>query len=160
MQIASLLAPGAVFAPLMARDKKQALRLMAEHAARMTGLGEKEVVGTLMEREHQGCTGLGGGVCIPHGRFRNLAKPWALFARLEPPIDFSSADARPVDLVFLLLSPEAADTLHLKALATLSRLLRDKTLCAALRKAKSAGQIYELLTLAGEEEKQAGTRQA
>lgn len=159
MQIASLLAPGAVFAPLAARDKKQTLRLLAEHAARMTGLPAREVLTTLQDREHQGCTGLGRGVCIPHGRFRNIAKPWALFARFDPPVDYGSFDHHPVDLVFLLLSPEDADTQHLKALATLSRLLRDKALCAALRKASSPAQVYELLAVAADSEKQQ-TRQS
>jgi len=146
MHIASLLPPEAVVANLSARDKKQTLKMLAAKAATLTPLSEREIYSVLLEREHIGCTGMGGGVCIPHGRFAHLKKLQAVFARMEKPIEFGAADGRPVDLVFLLLSPISANTEHIKALATISRLLRDKTLCDALRKAPDAKTLHTLLT--------------
>ena len=146
MHIASLLPPEAVVASLSARDKKQALKLLSAHASNLSGLSEREIYAVLLEREQVGCTGMGSGVCIPHGRFTNLTKLHAIFARLEKPIDFGAADGKPVDLLFLLLSPALANTDHIKALAIISRQLRDKVLCEALRKAPDAKTIYHLLT--------------
>lgn len=146
MQLGTILPPEAVIAHFSATDKKQALKLLAAYASRLTTLSEREIYGVLQEREQLGCTGMGNGVCIPHGRMDNLHSIQAVFARLEQPIDFGAADGRPVDLIFLLLTPSAANTEHLKAIAVISRLLRDKLLCEALRKAKDAATIHALLT--------------
>src|SRR5438045_2101050 len=118
MNLASILPEGAVFAQLSVRDKRQALKQLSTKAAELTGLTEREIFSVLMEREHIGCTGMGNGVCIPHGRFPNLNRLLAIFARLDKPIDFGAADRRPVDLIFLLLTPASANTEHLKALAS------------------------------------------
>lgn len=131
---------------LPARDKKQALKLMAVQAEKITGLSEKEIFSTLIEREHIGCTGMGNGVCIPHGRFEEMKRPQALFARLDRPIEFGAADGKPVDLIFLLLTPAEANTEHLKALAAISRLLRDKVFCADLRHTTDAKLLHTLIT--------------
>ncbi len=128
-----------------ARDKKQVLKLMSNVASHITHLGEREIFSTLQEREQIGCTGMGNGVCIPHGRFDNLKEVHALFAQLERPVEFNAADGRPVDLVFMLLTPTWANTEHLKAIATISRLLRDKVMCEALRKARDANTLHMLL---------------
>jgi PTS system nitrogen regulatory IIA component len=146
MNLKTLLPPQAVLAHLSARDKKQALKMMAGRAADLTSLSEREIYSVLMEREHIGCTGMGNGVCIPHGRFDKLSSLHAVFARLEKPIEFGAADGRPVDLIFLLLSPVSSNTDHLKALATISRLLRDKQLVEALRKTGDARLLHDLLT--------------
>ena len=146
MQLSSILSPEAVIACVSARDKKQALKLLAAHAARLTALSEREIYSVLQEREQLGCTGMGNGVCIPHGRFDKLNEVHAFFAQMDTPIDFNAADGKPVDLVFLLLTPASANTEHIKAIATISRLLRDKILCEALRKAKDAKTLHELLT--------------
>ena len=146
MNIASILPPNAVVANLSARDKKQALKLLAAQASGLTGLSEREIFSVLMEREQIGCTGMGGGVCVPHGRFSHLQTLHAVFARLDKPIEFGAADGRPVDLLFLLLSPATANTEHIKALAVISRILRDKALCESLRKAPDAKAIHALLT--------------
>src|SRR5579884_1613538 len=134
MPIASILPQEAVVASLPARDKKQVLKLMAAHAASMTPLSEREIFVRLQEREHVNCTAMGNGVCIPHARFYHLDTLHAFFAHLEKPVDFGAADGKPVDLVFMLLSPDAANTDHIKALASISRLLRDKMLCENLRR--------------------------
>ncbi len=151
MNLSSILQPEAVIPHLPARDKKQALKLMASPAAKITGLPEREIFSVLLEREHIGCTGMGNGVCIPHGRFEGLKRPYALFARLDKPIEFGAADGRPVDLIFLLLTPTKANTDHLKALATVSRLLRDKELCRNLRGTNDASKLHDMLVAENEE---------
>ena len=95
--------------------------------------------------ERLGSTGIGGGIAIPHGRMGGLAKPGGLFARLIHPVDFDSIDERPVDIVFLLVAPEGAGADHLKALARVSRLLRDRNLVDKLRATESADALYALL---------------
>ena len=135
MELSTLLPQGAVLARLPVRDKKQALKQLAAFASRRANLPEREIYQVLMARENLGCTGMGGGVCIPHGRFEDLSGIQAVLATLEEPIDFGAADGRPVDIICLLLTPLDANTEHLKALAVLSRLLRDKELCARLRSA-------------------------
>lgn len=150
MQLTSILPPDAVLAQLPARDKKQALKLMAAKGAALTGLSEKDIFVTLLEREHLGCTGMGNGVCIPHGRFNNLQKLQAVFAQLPDPIEFGAADGKPVDLIFLLLTPAQANTEHLKALGVISKLLRDKQLCENLRSAGNASVMHSLLLVAAE----------
>jgi PTS system nitrogen regulatory IIA component len=152
MHIATILPPGAVFARILARDRKQLLKILAADAAKLTRLSEREIFSVLMEREQSGSTAMGNGVCIPHGRFASLMGLHAAFATLEKPVEFGAADGRPVDLVFLLLSPTAANIEHIKALASISRLLRDKQLCESLRKAPDAKTLHSLLIAANNEE--------
>lgn len=150
MDIVPLLPVTAILPNLHARDKKQVLKLLAAHAAALcrpkSQLSEKEIFSVLVKREHIGCTGMGNGVCIPHGRFDDLDSIHIVFARLDKPIDFGAADGKKVDLIFLLLTPSSANTEHLKALATISKLLRDKKLCKALRDAGDANELHALLT--------------
>lgn len=146
MEIFQLLSPEGVIANLKANSKKQALQDLATRAARITGQHERAVFDTLLERERLGTTGVGNGIAIPHGRLAGLDKLHGLFARVERPIDFDSIDEMPVDLIFLLLAPESAGADHLKALARVSRLLRDKAVCEKLRGAENADAIYALLT--------------
>jgi len=146
MDISSILPIEAILPQLPARDKKQALKMMAARAAEITGLSEREIFSTLIEREQIGCTGMGAGVCIPHGRFEKLKKLYSVFAHIEKPIEFGAADGKPVDLIFLLLSPSSENTDHIKAIASISRLLRDKELCKNLRKTTDAATIHALLT--------------
>jgi PTS system nitrogen regulatory IIA component len=93
-----------------------------------------------------GTTGVGQGIAIPHGRVAGLKKVFGYFARMEQPVAFEAIDDKPVDLIFLLLSPEDAGADHLSALATVSRLLRDPKLCEKLRGVKDAASMYRLLT--------------
>lgn len=145
MDMDDLIGPDAVIAPLKASSKRKALQALAAHAAASTGVGEREIFDTLAERERLGTTGVGQGVAIPHGKLKALDRLTGLFARTETPINFDSVDDRPVDLIFLLLAPENAGAEHLKALARVSRLLRDQALCEKLRTADSGDAVYALL---------------
>lgn len=139
MNISSLLPIDAVIPHLQARDKKQVLKLLST-------LPEKEILSALTKREGISCSGMGNGVCIPHARFDELDAPHIVFAHLDRAVNFDAADDKKVDLVFLLLSPESNDdTEHLKILATLSKLLRDKELCNVLRTTDDAEKMHDLL---------------
>lgn len=146
MEIADLITPESVVPNLRATSKKQALQELARRAAEITGLHERAIFDVLLERERLGTTGVGNGIAIPHGKLPTLPKLYGLFARLEKPIAFESIDEQPVDLIFLLLAPESAGADHLKALARVSRLLRDKGVCEKLRGTASAEGLYALLT--------------
>jgi PTS system nitrogen regulatory IIA component len=146
MEISDLLAPEAVLASLKTHGKKQLLQEMAERASRLTGLPDRRIFETLIERERLGSTGMGQGIAIPHGRLAGLPKIVGLFARLETPIAYDAVDDQPVDLVFLLLAPEGAGADHLKALARVSRLLRNKATCEKLRATSKPEVLYALLT--------------
>ena len=146
MEIADILQPNGVIANLRAANKRQALQELAKRAAQLTGKHERAVFEVLLERERLGTTGIGHGTAIPHGRMPDLPQIYALFARLEKPIDFEAIDNQPVDLIFLLLTPANSGADHLKALARISRLLRDKAMCDKLRGTDRADALYALLT--------------
>lgn len=146
MEIQDLLAPVSVLAALKVRSKKQLLQELSARAATIVKLPERRIFDALIERERLGTTGIGQGIAIPHGRFAGLSKITGLFARLEPPLDFQAVDEQPVDLVFLLLAPEAAGADHLKALAKVSRLLRNQAVCEKLRGTAKPEAIYAILT--------------
>jgi PTS system nitrogen regulatory IIA component len=112
----------------------------------MTGISDRRIYEALAERERLGTTGIGGGVAIPHCRLTGLTRLHGAFTRLERPVPFEAIDDQPVDLVFLLLAPAEAGAEHLKALARVSRLLRDRTMCEKLRGANSADALYALLS--------------
>jgi PTS system nitrogen regulatory IIA component len=150
MDIAELVSPEGVVADLKATSKKQALQELANKAASIVGLHERAIFDTLLERERLGTTGVGVGIAIPHGKLPDIDRIYGLFARLRKPIDFDAIDDQPVDLIFLLLAPETAGADHLKALARVSRLLRDKSFCDKVRGCESAEAIYALLTEASE----------
>jgi len=146
MEINDLITPKSVIANLRVTSKKQALQELARAAAALTGEQERAIFDVLLERERLGTTGVGAGVAIPHGKLSGLKHLYGLFARLETPIDFESVDEQPVDLIFLLLAPESAGADHLKALARVSRLLRDREMCEKLRGSDTTDAIYALLT--------------
>ncbi|MEI9994152.1 MAG: PTS IIA-like nitrogen regulatory protein PtsN [Rhizomicrobium sp.] len=146
MNISDLLQPGAVIATLKVQGKKQLLQELAARAATLVRQPERKIFETLMERERLGTTGVGQGIAIPHGRLPDLKDIVGVFARLESPIDYDAVDNQPVDLVFMLLAPEGAGADHLKALARVSRLLRNQPATEKLRAAKSAEALYAILT--------------
>ncbi len=146
MNISELLAPEAIVPALKAQTKKQLLQELAARAHQQTRMSERRIFETLMERERLGTTGVGQGIAIPHGRMAEAKTITGLFVRLESPIDYDAVDSQPVDLVFMLLAPENAGADHLKALARVSRLLRDKATCEKLRSAASAEALYAILT--------------
>jgi len=146
MEIEDLLTPEAVIARLKAGSKKQALQELARKATQITGLPERAIFDVLLERERLGTTGVGNGIAIPHGKLAELNRIVGVFARLDRPIDFDAIDERPVDLLFLLLAPESAGADHLKALARVSRLFRDRGTCEKLRGTDHADALYAILT--------------
>ncbi|MEL0111227.1 MAG: PTS IIA-like nitrogen regulatory protein PtsN [Rickettsiales bacterium] len=145
MEIADLITPDSIFAKLPATSKKQALQELAKHASEESGLSERIIFDALIERERLGTTGVGNGIAIPHGKLPGLDRLHGFFARLERPIEFESIDEQPVDLIFLLLAPECAGADHLKALARVSRLLRDRRTCEKLRGSENPDSLYALL---------------
>jgi len=145
MEIADLITPRSVVAQLRVSNKKQALQELATRAAGLTGIQERAIYDVLVERERLGSTGIGMGVGIPHGRLPSLDTLCGVFARLDRPVPFDAIDDQPVDLIFLLLAPEGAGADHLKALARVSRLLRDRTICEKLRGTDNADALYALL---------------
>ena len=131
---------------LKAKSKKQLLTELSAQAARIAGLEEHDVFDVLWQREQLGSTGLGQGVAIPHGKIAGLKRIVGVFARLAEAVDFDAADGEPVDIVFLLLAPEGAGADHLKALARISRLLREGSAVEKLRASKDAAALYAVLT--------------
>ena len=146
IEIAELLTPRNVIAQLRVGNKKQALQEVARRAALATGIGERRIYDVLNERERLGTTGIGRGVAVPHGKLNELTGLYAMFARLDRPIPFDAIDNQPVDLLFVLLAPENAGAEHLRALARISRLLRDDATCEKLRGTDNADALYALLT--------------
>ena len=144
--LSDLVTQTGVVAALKAQSKKQLLQDLSARAAQLTGLPERTIFETLLERERLGTTGVGHGIAIPHGKLAGLPKITGLFARLESKIDFDAIDDQPVDLVFLLLAPEGAGADHLKALARVSRLLRNAQVCEKLRGAEDRAALFAILT--------------
>ena len=147
MTLTDLVAPNAILPALKVNSKKQAIQELAARAAVLTDQNERAVLEILLQREKLGSTAVGNGVAIPHGKLPKLGRLFGLFARLERPIDFEALDEQPVDLIFLLLAPEAAGADHLKALARVARLLRDPENAKRLRESRDADAIYAVLAM-------------
>jgi PTS system nitrogen regulatory IIA component len=146
MQLGDFISPDSVVPSLKAKNKKQLLQELAARAAPLTGLEERYIFDVLLQRERLGSTGLGQGIAIPHGKLAGLKRIVGIFARLAEPVDFDAVDGEPVDVVFLLLAPEGAGADHLKALARISRLLREGQAVEKLRASKDAAALYAVLT--------------
>ncbi len=146
MDLGDLVSHEAIIPSLAAEGKKHALHELAMRASELTGIPSREIFDTLLQRERLGSTGLGRGIAIPHVKFKQLEHIVCLFARLETPIDFEAMDGEPVDLIFLLLAPEHASGDHLKALARISRLLREPEISGRLRQAEDPEALFQVLT--------------
>ena len=144
MKITDILNEGSIVCNAHAESKKQLLELLAHIATQKTGIDERLVLDSLIEREHLGTTGIGRGVALPHTRLKDLQKIFCAFIKTEP-VDFEAVDDRLVDMAFLLLVPEDAGADHLKALARLSRLLRDEEVAKALRLAATPKDVYQII---------------
>jgi PTS system nitrogen regulatory IIA component len=144
--LSDLLLPETVLERLAAANKKSLFQQLAIAAATAYGLDAAAVAEGLVKREKLGSTGFGSGVATPHARIAGLNHVVGVFARLAQPIDFQAVDDLPVDIVFMLLSPVDAGALHLKALARVSRRLRERGFVDKLRGAGSRDAIYALLT--------------
>lgn len=150
MTIGDLLEPGAITLRVNAANKRQVLGVMADVAARAFGVDADEALEGLIEREAAGSTGVGQGVAVPHARLSGLDRVRAVFMRLETPVAFGAVDDKPVDLLVALFAPRDADSSHLRALARVSRMMRQPDLREQLRKARSADAVHVLLAHAQE----------
>lgn len=146
MSLATLLDRNAILAHVGVNSKRQALQVVADVVARNLRLDAAEVHQALMDREKIGSTGVGLGVAVPHAALKGLDRMYGVFVRLETPIGYDAIDDMPVDLIFALLAPEDAGTEHLRALAKVSRLLRQKDMREQLRAIENPDAIYALLT--------------
>jgi PTS system nitrogen regulatory IIA component len=146
MQIADILKPSAMRVLASVTSKKRLLQDLGEIAAASYGLSANEAFDALMERESLGPTGVGHGVALPHARLPGLDHVVGVFVRIEKPCDFDSVDRLPVDLVFALFAPVDSGVEHLKALATVSRTLRDTNVCNKLRSNTDLQKLHALLT--------------
>ncbi len=151
MNISEILEPGRVLGNVEARSKKRALEILSE----LLGHAGEECVANdifenLVQREKLGCTALGRGVAVPHGRSPGLSGPAAAFVKLHEPVDFDAADGERVDLIFGLLLPEEATESESAALADVTRLMADATLRGSLREATSSSTLYQLLANAAD----------
>ena len=144
MEIADLLAQDGIVLRGAASSKRQALHAVAEAAAHALGLDSAQVFDALMEREALGSTGLGSGVAAPHARINGLSKVSGVLVRLDAPVAYGAVDDRPVDIMFALFAPPADGAGHLRALAAVSRALREPELRERLRQAPSPDAVRAL----------------
>ncbi|HKL69487.1 PTS sugar transporter subunit IIA [Salibaculum sp.] len=146
MQISEILPAEGTKVISAASSKKQLFRSLAEMAEGCFQVGAASVVDALQDRESLGPTGVGHGVALPHARMPGLERVCGLFLRLKKPLDFNAVDRQPVDLVFALFAPESASVEHLKALALVSRTLRDESVCSKLRANEDPATLFTILT--------------
>jgi nitrogen PTS system EIIA component len=147
IEITDIITPDGIILDLKnCNSKRQVLKELSQQAAATLGIDPQRLLEALMERERLGTTGIGHGIAIPHARLGELDHLVGLFARLEQPVDFESLDDQPSDLIFLLLAPDSADADSLKALARISRLLRDPGLRQRLRQEVDRDAVYRMLT--------------
>lgn len=145
MKISEILTLDGVVIDSKADNKKQLLQELAAKAAEISEIDERLIFDTVLERENLGSTGFGSGTALPHARISETENVFGVFVRLKSPVDFDAIDGKPVDLVFMLLSPENSGADHLTALAQVSRLLKDDDTRKKLRAANNQEEIYSLL---------------
>jgi len=145
VKISDFLSPAYVMLDLRASDKDSLLHELSASAASALGLDAVAVSNQIAKREELGSTGVGHGVALPHARLKNLKAPFGLLARLRRPIDFAAIDDKPVDIVFLLLLPDAADSAQLNALACVARMLRDDDVLASIQRATGVSSLYGVI---------------
>jgi nitrogen PTS system EIIA component len=144
MKISDFLSPAEVMLDVRAKDKTSLLRQLCTEAATKLGLNADEVAGQIAKREALGSTGLGNGLALPHARLKGLKTPFAVLARLHHAIDFDAIDNQPVDIVFLLLLPDAANgDAQLNALACAARKLRDPKALQRIRDAATPDVLFQ-----------------
>lgn len=148
MQISDILSPAAVRTMSQTTSKKRLFQEIAEQARAVYGVDAAQTLDALQERETLGPTGVGNGVALPHARLHGLDRVVGLFLRLEKPLDFDAVDRQPVDLIFALLAPKSSGVDHLKALALVSRTLRDQDLRAKLRANEDPVALHAMLSAA------------
>ena len=142
LKIGDLLSPDHVRVDVRASDKERLLHELSAEAATALGLDPREVSDQIDKREALGSTGVGNGVALPHARLKGLKAPFGLLARLRQPIDFAAIDDKPIDIVFLLLLPDAAEGVQLNALACVARVLRNLNVLQRIRRASDASSLF------------------
>jgi PTS system nitrogen regulatory IIA component len=146
MQLSSILRPAAVKVVGNVSSKKRLFQDLGEIVAVAYGLDAAVAFAALQERETLGPTGVGHGIALPHARIKGLDAVSGAFVRIEKPLDFDAVDRQPVDLVFALFAPDGAGVDHLKALALVSRTMRDPAVCAKLRANDDPVALHSILT--------------
>jgi nitrogen PTS system EIIA component len=146
MDLGDLIKPDAVLSGLRAQSKKALLAELSQRAGELLHIDQSLIHEAVQQREMLSSTGLGRGIAIPHARMKPVPHMFGLFAKLEQPINFDAVDGEPVDLVFLLLAPDGAGADHLRALARVSRLMRDTPSLERLRGSRSRNALYSVLT--------------
>lgn len=146
MELASILHAEAVRSLSAVTSKKRLFQELGEIAKSVYDIKAADVCAALQERESLGPTGVGHGIALPHARLDGLKQVHGLFIRVEKPLEFESVDRQPVDLIFALLAPQDAGVDHLKALAMVSRTMRDGNLCSKLRANADSSTLHTLLT--------------
>ncbi|MDO8884339.1 MAG: PTS sugar transporter subunit IIA [Pseudotabrizicola sp.] len=146
MDLSKLLAPGAVRVVGQITSKKRLFQELGEMVAANYGLTAGIAVDGLQERESLGPTGVGHGIALPHARLQDLDRIVGVFIRLEKPLDYDSVDRQPVDLIFGLFAPKDSGVDHLKALALVSRTMRDQNVVAKLRANIDPAKLHAILT--------------
>ncbi|QUJ76136.1 PTS sugar transporter subunit IIA [Sulfitobacter albidus] len=146
MNFAKLLPSKGVKVLASTSSKKRLLVELGDMAEQAYGVDAATVVEALLAREALGPTGVGHGVALPHARIDGINEVRGLFALLEKPVDFGAVDRQPVDIAFCLLAPQDAGVEHLKALALVSRTLRDTSICVKLRANRSPDTLHTILT--------------
>jgi nitrogen PTS system EIIA component len=145
MKVSDFLSSADVITDVAFADKQKLLEDLARRAAAIVDVQPALILSELVKREQLGSTGMGGGVAIPHARFHQVSKPFAMLVRLKRPIAFDAVDDQPVDTIVLLLLPDAPNKERLGALACIARKLRDPAIMAALRRARDGAEIYRTL---------------
>jgi PTS system nitrogen regulatory IIA component len=146
MELSKLLMPGAVRIVGQLTSKKRLFQELGEIAAQAYGLSAAVAIDGLQERESLGPTGVGHGIALPHARLEDLSRIIGVFIRLEKPLDYDSVDRQPVDLVFGLFAPKDSGVDHLKALALVSRTMRDQSVVTKLRANSDPSKLHAILT--------------
>jgi len=145
MKISDILSQNTILMSVKATNKRQLIAEMSSRLAHHEGLDASIVEDAMIEREHLGSTGFGGGVALPHARIASAKRVKAYFAKLSTPIEYDALDGEKADLFFMLISPENSGGDHLEALAALSKVIQNKTICSKLRKASTKEEIYKIL---------------
>jgi PTS system nitrogen regulatory IIA component len=146
MKLSELLDEANIIPDLKAKDKKGVLEELAESiTSQAPSLDKGSLVKVLLERERLGSTGIGDGIAIPHGKFQGVSHPIVSFGRSRRGLDFESMDGQPAFLFFLLVAPENSASIHLKALAKISKILKNSSFRKVLMEAPTRKALYQTI---------------
>lgn len=153
MRLSEFIVDKALIENLESKDKNGVIKEMVEALVQAKAIKKAQaasVIKALLDREKLGSTGIGQGVAVPHAKHKTVSKVIGAFGRSKGGVEFNALDGEPVHAVFLLISPEDSPGPHLRALAHISKLIRDNTFCRFLKEAKNLQELQELLEEADE----------